>query len=161
MIVTDEKKWRFESVSILGFASLPPDFLHWRNASEFPPTISIGPAEREKQYGRLEFKQGVFSFEGDADKSAMVLLEKLNDKWAGTCARVDELECYRERESDLNQVKAVRGWIEVDMCQFCGCTKTLEEIYATSPKALSCCPERRMIKTMVPVGYKDPEPRKL
>ena len=158
MIVTDEKKYRVESVSILGLASMPPDALQWRNVNEFPPSVSIGP---DKRYGVLKFEQGVFSFEGDADKSAIVLLEKLNDKWAGTCARLDELERYRERETDLNQVKAVRGWIEADMCQFCGCTKTLEEIYATSPNALSCCPERRMIKTMVPVGYKDPEPRKL
>lgn len=66
---------------------------------------------------------------------------------------VEDMQRQIRRNNQLDSVKAVRGWKQVEMCCECGTTSTLEEIASTNPKALSCCPERNMISTMVPAGY--------
>lgn len=67
--------------------------------------------------------------------------------------KVDQMALENRRNNQLDSVKSVRGWKQVEMCCECGTTSTLEEIASTNPKALSCCPERRMIQTLVPASY--------
>lgn len=67
--------------------------------------------------------------------------------------KVDQMALENRRNNQLDSVKSVRGWKQVEMCCECGTTSTLEEIASNNPKALSCCPERRMIPTLVPAGY--------
>lgn len=67
--------------------------------------------------------------------------------------KVDQMALENRRNNQLDSVKSVRGWKQVKMCCECGTTSTIEEILSDNPKALSCCPERNMISTMVPAGY--------
>ena len=67
--------------------------------------------------------------------------------------KVDQMAIENRHNNQLDSVKAVRGWKQVEMCCECGTTSTLEEIASTNPKALSCCPERHMITTLVPASY--------
>lgn len=48
-------------------------------------------------------------------------------------------------------------------CTGCGTTRTIKEIKARYPKALSCCPERKMVAPdkLPIVGHKHVEPRGL
>jgi len=67
--------------------------------------------------------------------------------------KVDQIALENRRNNQLDSVKSVRGWKQVEMCSECGTTSTLEEINRTHPTALSCCPERHMVPTMVPANY--------
>lgn len=78
----------------------------------------------------------------------------LSDAWKRVLDRAEDMEHAADVEHELNAVKKVRGWVEMNMCMFCGTVSTIEEI--TAAGGLSCCPERRMVKTYVPEGYRDP-----
>lgn len=77
----------------------------------------------------------------------------LSDAWKRILDHAEELERAANIQHELNCVKKVRGWVEIEMCMFCGTTTSIEAIKAAG--GLSCCPERRMVKTLVPEGYED------
>lgn len=77
----------------------------------------------------------------------------LSDAWKKAIDTAADMEYAADVQMHLDAVKRVRGWVEVDMCMFCGSTSSIEAIIAAG--GLSCCPERRMKKTLVPEGYKD------
>lgn len=78
----------------------------------------------------------------------------LSDAWKTALDGVGRLEHQKTTTDELDSAKSVRGWRYIDMCMYCGTVATMEEI--TAAGALSCCPERHMVKTLVPAGYKDP-----
>ncbi|HBM2815690.1 TPA: hypothetical protein LU109_003602 [Enterobacter hormaechei subsp. xiangfangensis] len=55
--------------------------------------------------------------------------------------------------TELDLAKQARGWVLKEMCTGCGTIKTLEEIAIEAPQALSCCPERKMVETLIPADY--------
>jgi hypothetical protein len=164
-------------------------------------TLTMQNMDTNSEAGELRFKDGVFSFVGNADESAQLFLEHLalkynrewlrlnhrlaayesnrtgpvggslvatmkelmiadsvpmSDAWGRVHDRLKEIDRNRERENELNAVKRVRGWTEINMCMGCGTVATLEEIAARNPNAISCCPERKMLKTFAPANYQDP-----
>lgn len=120
-----------------------------------PALLSITTPDEHR--GSLVFENGKFSFIGDADESARLFIDALghmfDTKQREMADQLADLQHAANIQAELDNVKRVRGWVEVDMCMFCGCTRSLEEI--TAAGGMSCCPERRMKKTLVPEGYKD------
>lgn len=77
----------------------------------------------------------------------------LSDSWKTALDGIARLEHQQAVNDELDMIKTIRGWRYIDMCMYCGTVKTIEEI--TAAGGLSCCPERRMVKTLVPAGYQD------
>lgn len=69
---------------------------------------------------------------------------------------VQAVEIVKEENERLHAhdaVKAVHGWVEVEMCTGCGATYSLDQLAVIAPRAVSCCPERDMQRTLVPGLY--------
>lgn len=69
---------------------------------------------------------------------------------------VEAVEIIKEENDRLHAhdaVKAVHGWVEVEMCTGCGATYSLDQLAEIAPRAVSCCPERDMQRTLVPGRY--------
>jgi len=71
----------------------------------------------------------------------------------GILNKVEILKEENERLHAHDAVKAVHGWVEVEMCTGCGATYSLDQLAVISPRAVSCCPERDMQRTLVPGLY--------
>ncbi|HAU6298000.1 TPA: hypothetical protein JD836_14930 [Citrobacter freundii] len=79
----------------------------------------------------------------------------LSDAWKRVIDHAEDVQFELSVQNQLDAAKHAQGWVEVEMCMYCGSTISTRELMATDSP--SCCPNRRMKTTLVPEGYKDPK----